>query len=462
MAKIKSDDTICAIATPLGSGGLGIVRLSGPEAIAITAKIFHSNPKLDMREGASHTVYYGKILDESGRAVDEVMVTLFRKPRSYTCEDVAEISAHGGLKVLSLMLELLVRQGARMAEPGEFTKRAFLNGRIDLTQAEAVLDLIQAKTEKAHQQAIRQLSGDFSKKVNALREQLIKLCAYAEAYLDFPDEDLGTDPAADFLRNLQLVIEEVAELTRTFSQGALLREGALLVIAGRPNVGKSSLLNLLLARDRAIVSPIPGTTRDALEEELEIGGVLLRVADTAGIRARPGVIEQAGIQKTHEYLERADLVLFVLDAAQEISPEDDIIYQAIRERKCLFVLNKSDLPARIDLSKLQDLDSAVPVLRVSAQEKTGLKELENKIQETVLQGAAAEEGVKVTRLRHQEALFKTLASLRQAEQAYMNKLSLEFVSFDVRQALDALGEMVGEIYTEDILDKIFKEFCIGK
>lgn len=462
MAKIKTDDTICAIATPLGSGGLGIVRLSGPEAIAITGKVFRSGSGQDMQDCASHTVHYGKVVDENNQTIDEVMVTLFRKPRSYTCEDVVEISAHGGLKVLSLIMELLMRQGARAAEPGEFTKRAFLNGRIDLTQAEAVLDLIQAKTGKAHQQAMSQLRGDFSKKVNALREQIIKLCAYAEAYLDFPDEDLGTDPSANFARNLRQLIQETEALTRTFSQGALLREGALLVIAGRPNVGKSSLLNLLLARDRAIVSHIPGTTRDALEEELEIGGVLLRVADTAGIRARPGAIEQAGIQKTHEYIERADVVLFVLDAAQEISPEDEIIYQAIKAKKCLFVLNKSDLSARLDLKQLQAWEPEAAVVRVSAKEKSGLAELENKIQETVLRGDAAEEGVRVTRLRHQEALLKTLAALQQAEQAYVNKLSLEFVSFDVRQALDALGEMVGEIYTEDILDKVFKEFCIGK
>lgn len=462
MVRIHGEDTICAVSTAWGESALGIIRVSGPDAISVAAKIFRSSSGRDPSGFRSHTVHYGHAVDADGGTVDEVMLTVFRKPRSYTREDIVEISTHGGMKILKTLLALLIKNGARLAEPGEFTKRAFLNGRLDLAQAEAVMDLIRARTDSAQKQAVRALQGEFSKKIAVLREKLLRLCAVAEAHLDFPEEDLGSNPHADIPKDLAPLMSEIRDLIEGYKQGVILREGFLAVIAGRPNVGKSSILNALLDRDRAIVSHIPGTTRDALEEELEIGGVLVRIVDTAGISEKAGAIEKIGIQRAQEYLEQAELVLMVVDGSRELSDEDGRILKKIGGKKHLLVVNKSDLALKIGEGSLRDLGSEAPAFFVSAKDRAGFRELEAGILDIALRGQFSPGTAWVARLRHKDALERTEEALKAANEGFERKLSLEFIAFDLRQALARLGEITGEVYTDDILEVIFREFCIGK
>lgn len=451
-------DTIAAVSTPPGEGGIGIVRLSGPEAYAIAGRLF-----APARAGSgfkSHALHYGFIVDPAtGERVDEVLLAPMRAPRTYTREDVVEINCHGGLLPVRRVLELAIREGARLAEPGEFTKRAFLNGRIDLSQAEAALDLIRAKTAAAERVAMGQLEGGLSKRVNSILERMKEFCAHVEACIDFPEDEIEPASLAEIKDGLLASGKEARGLSDSFEEGRLLKEGIKAVIAGRPNVGKSSLLNALLKEDRAIVTEMPGTTRDVLEECVNIKGLPMRIVDTAGIRQAHDMAEEEGVRRTLRAIESADIVLGVLDASEPLHEGDHELIENIRNRNALLVVNKTDLPRRLGGS----LPEGLRVVEVSAKTGAGLDALRDAIfDSSVKNRAVMSEGVVVTSIRHRLSLERAEDRMRAALSAIEDEKPLEIVAMELREALDALGEIVGAVTTEDILDRIFSEFCIGK
>lgn len=463
MPEIYLDDTIVAISTPPGESGIGIVRISGPNAISIAVRMFHPSNGVKLSEAKSHTIHFGYVGDEKGSMIDQVLVSIFRKPKSYTAEDVIEISAHGGLRVLQKILDLTLSLGARHAEPGEFTRRAFLNGRIDLTQAEAVLDLIRAKTDRSLELALRQLAGKLSSEVNAIKDQLMLLCAHLEAYLDFPDEHLDVYSDESFKSRFQIVAERLKRLISSFSKGEILREGARVIIVGRPNVGKSSLLNTLLERDRALVSEIPGTTRDILEESIELNGLLIQLVDTAGLWTSTDPLDQAAMERTKRYFKEADLFLWVIDARDGLLAEDQAIFKQLEGRKLIPIVNKIDIAGRErSFEKLKELVNEQAISFLSAKTREGIDGLEKRIANSILEGELNAESLLIVRLRHKQALQGSFEALEKSFQALLQKESLEFVVLDLKQSLNSLKELVGEIYSEDLLDVIFREFCIGK
>ncbi len=462
MPEIDLEDTIAAISTPPGEGGIGIVRLSGPRSISIAARMFQPLNGLVFEEAKSHTAHLGHICDEKGDVIDQVLTTIFRRPKSYTVEDVVEISGHGGLRILQKILDLAIFFGARHAEPGEFTRRAFLNGRLDLAQAEAVLDLIRAKTDRSLEVALRQLAGKLSNEVKTVKDELMKLYAHLEAYLDFPDENLEVYSNEEFKLKFKLVMERLERLIASFAKGEILREGALVVIVGRPNVGKSSLLNAFLDRDRALVSEIPGTTRDTLEESIELEGVWVRLVDTAGLWMSSNSLDQAAMEQTKRYFKEGDLFLWLLDASEGFSEGDRAIFEELKGKRVIPVVNKIDLAGKKDLSSLEKLISRHEVCFLSAKTREGIENLEKKIVKSIFEGGLGQESVMITRLRHKKALEASLESLKKSFSTLLKKESLEFIALDLKQSLDALRELVGEVYSEDLLDVIFKEFCIGK
>ncbi len=453
------EETIAAIATPVGEGGIAVIRVSGPASFETVQKIFQAKNNAELKSAATHTIHFGNI-NENGKAVDQVLVSLFKNPHSYTGEDTVEISCHGGLVVSRKILDLLYHSGARPAEPGEFTKRAFLNGKIDLTQAEAVLDLIRAKSDRAREIAVRQLSGALSLRFKDLRDRIMSVYANMEAYLDFPDEDLEID-IRDGMQNQLIEIEnQMQGLLSGFSKNSLLREGASIVLAGKPNAGKSSLFNALLERDRAIVSDIPNTTRDVIEEPLEIGGFWLRLADTAGIVSTPEhPLDEMSMLRSREAIEKCHLVLFVADGSKSLDEADRAVLAKIpADKPKMILINKSDLP---HLAFELSAESAIAHIKVSAKTGEGLEELEKQLA-GFLEKNTSDNGEQITKLRHQNALNQALDALARARMAYDQKLSLEFVTLDLKAAIDALGELIGTIYSEDLLDVIFAQFCIGK
>lgn len=458
------DDTIAAIATPLGEGGLGVIRLSGPQARLIAGGLFRDRQGHPVAHMPSHRVRFGCILDpRTGAKLDEVLVTYMRAPHSYTREDVVEISGHGGIGVMARILEALVASGARVAEPGEFTKRAFLNGRLDLSQAEAVIDLIHAHTEESQRQALAQLDGGLSQAIVAMREDVLEVLTYVEGAMEFPEEDLELLPWKTLLAKAQAVDERIATLLDTFQTGRVLREGVQVVIIGRTNVGKSSLFNALLAANRAIVTPIPGTTRDVLEEVVNLRGYPFRLVDTAGLRASADPVEREGIGRARMSLERADLVLLVLDRSEPLATEDEEAIAAVQGKRVRVVLNKADLPPVLTADELQKRWPDWPMAAVSCKERQGFERLTEAMVEAVLHGQQLpREGPVLTRLRHWEALRRARQSLQRANDGMEQRLSGEFIAVDLREALEWLGDIVGLNYTEDLLDKIFSEFCIGK
>ena len=463
MPEIDLDDTIAAISTPPGEGGIGIVRLSGREAIQIAARMFRTGNGTKLEDGKSHTIHFGFIADEKGEMIDQVLVSLFRSPKSYTAEDVIEINAHGGLRVLQNILNLALRYGARQAEPGEFTKRAFLNGRMDLTQAEAVLDLIRARTDRSLGAALEQLKGKLSAEINSIKEELMKIYAHLEAFLDFPDEHLEVYADQEFKNRFENTSARLKCLIKSFSKGEILREGALVVLVGRPNVGKSSLMNALLDRDRAIVSEIPGTTRDVLEESIELNGLWIRLVDTAGLWSSEHPLDQAAMERAKRYLDLGHLFLWMTDASSGFLKEDLAIWEKLKGKKVIPVVNKIDIPnAKKDSFELKKLTNSESICLVSAKTREGIELLEEKIAFSILKHELNEESVLITRMRHKRALETSLEALEKSIAAFSKRQSLEFVALDLKQALDALKEFVGEIYSEDLLDVIFKEFCIGK
>jgi len=452
------DDTIAAIATPLGEGGLAVVRLSGPGALTIAEASFEPMGKSSLKpsKAASHTIHYGRIV-RRGQVVDEVMLAVLRAPRTFTREDVVEITCHGGLLPAKLVLDALLASGARLALPGEFTKRAFLNGRIDLLQAEAVADLIHSRTELALVAANEQLAGKLSQRINQLRDDLLRTLAHLEAHIDFPDEDISPDTKDKLQSRLEHAVAFMDELLRTANEGQILRRGIRAAIVGRPNVGKSSLLNQLLGRDRAIVSAIPGTTRDTIEETANIRGLPVIFVDTAGLRESGDEIEVEGIRRSHQMLAEAELILHVLDAAERLSPADEKYLAEFAGKKRIIVCNKIDLPRRLDLA----VDSAT--VKVSCLTGEGLEALKDAIKELVWSGEIRAEMLQVMiNSRHQEALTRARASTQHTVDALRGGLSLELLAMDLRIAVNAVGEIVGKTSTEDLLDSIFGQFCIGK
>lgn len=455
------EDTIAAIATPPGVGGVGIVRVSGSLAEKIGQHLFR--PKKSIQSFTSHHFYYGHIVHpDTGEIVDEVMVVFMRAPHSYTCEDVLEIHCHGGPLVLRQVLELVLKAGARLAAPGEFTKRAFLHGRLDLTQAEAVLQVIEARTEKELQMATKQLSGYLGEEIKKIRECLKAFKAHLEVAIDFPEEDVEIVPPEKWLPRIEKeVIKPIKQLLDAYHRGRVLREGALMAIVGKPNVGKSSLLNRLLREERAIVTPIPGTTRDVIEEVLNIKGIPVKIADTAGLRKTTDAIEAIGVERARQKIAEADIALWVVDASRPLDEEDMEIYQAIKKKNTILVLNKCDLPLKIDKKFLSEKFKALPKVHISALYGKGIEKLETIICDCLL-GKDIGEMPFVPALRHKQALEKAYQAANRIKEAISNQLPPVFISVDVQEALDALGEIVGETTAEDVLDYIFNQFCIGK
>jgi tRNA modification GTPase len=460
------DDTIAAIATPLGEGGLAVIRLSGAQALAIAARCFFPAGSHSQTPTAavSHTLHYGHIRRD-GRTVDEVLCAVMRAPRTFTREDVVEITCHGGLLATKSVLDAVLAAGARLAEPGEFTKRAFLNGRLDLAQAEAVADLIHSRTELALTAANEQLAGKLSRRINELRDDLMLTLAHIEAHIDFPDEDIAPDTRGQLESRLARGIAFMDELLRTAVEGQILRRGIRAAIIGRPNAGKSSLLNQLLGRDRAIVSPIAGTTRDTIEETANVRGLPVVFIDTAGLREARDEIEREGIRRSHQSLAAADLILHVFDAAEPLSPEDEKYLAEFAGRKRILVGNKSDQPARLMIPEAQRQGPAglTPFVGVSCTTGQGIEALKDAIKALVWAGEIRAEMLEVmVNARHQDALRRGREATDRALGALRADESLEFVAADLRLAAHAVGEIVGKTTTEDLLDKIFSEFCLGK
>lgn len=456
-------DTIAAVSTPPGTGGIGVIRLSGPAALAIAQRLFVQPTGRRFRRFASHRVYHGFVLETSGERIDEALLWVMLRPRSYTREDVAEISCHGGTVTTQRVLASALAHGARLAEPGEFTKRAFLNGRLDLVQAEAVIDLINARTVASQRAAFNQLAGALSSQLHELREQLLQVSVYLEAGIDFPEEDLELVSAGALLERLQDAAARLRRLLATAERGRLLHEGLAMAIVGRPNVGKSSLLNALLGRDRAIVSPIPGTTRDTIEATLSLDGLLLRLVDTAGIRATEEALELEGVRRAQEAMQQAELLLVVLDGSVPLSADDVTLLAATRVQPRLLVRNKCDLPACWDARHLATVGAADPPVDVSAVQGGGLADLERAILQHAL-GAAPliQDEVVLTRARHRQCLEGALENVHAASEGLRQGMPVEFVAFDVTEALQHLGAVLGEQRSDEVLERIFSRFCIGK
>jgi len=454
------DDTIAAIATPLGEGGLAVIRLSGREAMYIADKCFQPIGKSSLKPSSAptHTIHYGKIVRQ-GQTVDEVLVAVMRAPRTLTREDVVEITCHGGLLPAKLVLDTVLENGARLAEAGEFTKRAFLNGRIDLAQAEAVADLIHARTELALTAANEQLAGKLSQRINALRDDMVKTLAHVEAHIDFPDEDISPDTKDKLVGRLERGVLFMEELLRTSNEGQILRRGIRAAIVGRPNAGKSSLLNQLLGRDRAIVSHIPGTTRDTIEETANVRGLPVVFVDTAGLREAGDEIEIEGIRRSRETLATAEFILHVFDASEPLTRADETYLTEFAAKKRILVRNKMDLPGRLVLPG--GIDSAV--VDVCCLSGKGIEALKDGIKSMVWAGEIRAEMLQVMiNSRHQEALNRAKAATKRTIEALCSDETLELVAMDLRIAVNAVGEIVGKTTTEDILDSIFSQFCIGK
>ncbi|MBI5194409.1 MAG: tRNA uridine-5-carboxymethylaminomethyl(34) synthesis GTPase MnmE [Nitrospirae bacterium] len=457
---VIQEDTVCAIVTPQGIGGISVIRLSGKDAIAIASGLFRTKSGKSLTEAITHTIHYGFIIDPvSGEKADEVMVSVMRSPNSFTCEDVVEISCHGGLLITSKILEIFIKSGARLSEPGEFTKRAFLNGRIDLTQAEAVIDVINAKTEEGIRSAINQLEGKLSKEINMLNDEVVSVLANIEAFIDFPEDEL--DIPVDALTNrISFVKNRIENLIEGYYRLRPFREGVLTAIVGRTNVGKSSLLNTLLGEERAIVTPHPGTTRDIIDGTVNINGILLRLLDTAGLRTTIDAAEEEGIKRMYKTIDTAELVLLILDGSEPLTEEDKNIIEYTQNKKRVVVINKID-KGNV-LAKVPDIKNST-LVQTSVIKEESIDELRQIIKQTITgidTGKTAE--TFVTNLRHKNALESAKKECEKFTEASEERLPLEIQALHLRKAVDLFGEITGVVTTEDILNKIFSEFCIGK
>ena len=452
-------DTIAAISTPKGEGGIAIIRISGDKSFEILDKIFiKKNPNADL---GFYKLNYGFIKDGE-KTVDEVMAVRLKAPKSYTCEDIVEINCHGGTLVSEKVLELVLRNGARHAESGEFTKRAFMNGRIDLSQAEAVMDIIQGKTEKSVSLSLDQLRGDLRDKVNQFKKALLDITAHVNVVLDYPEEGIDDPLPAELRNNLEKVYEEANRLIDSYDTGKKIKEGIKTVIVGKPNVGKSTLLNALLHEERAIVTHVAGTTRDVIEEIINIKGVPLVLVDTAGIRKTDDIVENIGVEKSKQFIGKADLVLLVLDASKELENEDIEVINQIKEnkKKVIVLLNKIDLNKKINLAG-HNLEN---IVEISAKDNIGIEDMQEKIYSYIVEEDVENSSEKliITNIRHKTALEKTKDAIKNIFETIDMGLPMDLISVDLKEALDSLSEITGEISSEDILDHVFGNFCVGK
>ncbi len=457
------NDTITAIATPPGEGGVGIIRISGHDALTLALRLFHPASGQPLQEVPTQKVLFGEIRDpHSGQCADEVLLTYFKGPKSYTAEDVIEINAHGGSWITAKILELVLQQGARLAEPGEFTRRAFINGRLDLTQAEAVADVIEAASDRALNSALSQLKGGLSQRLNSLYENLLNAQAQLEASIDFSEDGLTFQSRDATQKQIQNVETELNELVLSFRQGRIVREGMRVTLVGKPNVGKSSLLNALLQEDRAIVTPIAGTTRDTLEERARIKDIHINIIDSAGLRNHPEQIEAQGIERTRAALAKADLALVVFDASQPLDDNDKLLMLEVGEKPKLIVLNKSDLPASWQPEQIKEFLAEEQPLSLSALTLAGFDPLKEAIYQKAIAGKRSGESLIITRERHRNHLQQSAQALKNARNSIQDGYSEELVAVDVTLAMEHLGAVLGKTFEEDLLDKIFGQFCIGK
>jgi len=463
MRKINLNDTIVAISTPVGEGGIGIVRMSGKKALAISDKIFSSKNETKPSQFETYTTHYGHIIDSSSEIIDEIILTVMRAPKSYTKEDVVEINCHGGIVPLKKTLELVVSCGARIAEPGEFTRRAFLNGRIDLLQAEAVLDVIRAKTDAGLRAALSHLKGGLSGKIKEIKDEIMDFYAHIEASIDFPEEDIRIFNSIELSERIDAVLGGLEEMLETSQKGKLLREGISTVICGKPNVGKSTLMNAFLKENRVIVTHIPGTTRDVVEEVINIDGIPLRIADTAGIIEPANLIDKEGVERSRRRIKDADLVLLILDNSKKIGEKDKSIMNMVEDKKAIVVINKSDLAGSLNLNEIKKEMNGKEIIKISAINGTNLDNLEKAISNMIWNGKvlSGHEAL-ITNVRHADALRKAYKGMQKAKGSLKKGLSPEFIAIDVKETLDALGRIIGETVTDDLLDRVFGEFCIGK
>lgn len=463
MMRLGEDDIIAAIATPLGESAIAIIRISGKGSIDLVRDIFRPKSKDTlMDEIQSHKMTLGYIVNRDGRILDEVLVCIMRAPKTYTREDLVEIHCHGGIVSVNGIFELVLKMGARMAEPGEFTKRAFLNGRIDLAQAEAVLDLIRAKSQKGIDLAIKQLSGALSEFVQSLRREMESLIARMEAEIDFP-EDVEESDRSVIVRGLEDIVRKIEEIIETEDVGRVYREGLATVLIGKPNVGKSTLLNRMIGSERAIVTDIPGTTRDIIEETVSIRGIPVRMIDTAGIRKNAGVVERIGIEKAREELEKADIALAVIDITSEMDEDDLIVAQMIKEKRGIVVLNKMDVGYRkADRKEIIGAVGEKPVVEISAAKGWGIEDLKSAIVNLVIQKKIRREDAMITRKRYKDAMIRARDCLVAAAKALDEGMPVECAVIDLWEAWKNLGEITGETLNDEIINRIFEEFCVGK
>jgi tRNA modification GTPase len=455
-------DTIAAISTPMGEGGIAVIRVSGDDAIRLSEPIFQAKTKLS--EVQTHTVNYGFIVDPvEEEKIEEVLVTVMKAPRSFTMEDIVEISCHGGLISVKKVLDLLLKQGIRLAEPGEFTKRAYLNGRIDLSQAEAVIDLIRSKSDRAFQIALKQVEGNLSGKVKSLRHNLVELMAHIEVNIDYPEHDVEEMTNQFILDKCNQAIIEINSLLKSAAQGKVLREGIETAIVGRPNVGKSSLLNELTQENRAIVTDIPGTTRDVIEEYITLNGIPLKLLDTAGIRETVDLVEKIGVERSRSAVAQADLILLVLNYNEPLNDDEIQLMQQLHKRQTVVIINKMDLPGQINMEQVNACFPEDRIVKMSLKEQTGSEALEKAISDIFFGGEIeSSDFTYVSNARHISLLHQALMSIEEAKQASEQWIPIDMVQIDIRNAWEQLGEIIGDAVSESLIDQIFSQFCLGK
>ena len=460
---MKEFDTICAIATPIGEGGISIIRISGNNALDMASSIFRPKNKQDIKNMKTYTMRYGNVINaENNEIVDDVILSYMKGPYSYTGENVVEINCHGGVVATNRVLNEIVKAGARLSEPGEFTKRAFLNGKIDLSQAEAVIDIIRAKTELSMKSAIMQSKGSLSKEIGELRKYLLNVLALIEYAVDFTedDEDIIDDNLLFQIKDgINKTIERIKKLLKNADEGKIIRDGLNMVIVGKPNVGKSSLLNALLKEKRAIVTDIPGTTRDIIEEYINIDGIPVRIIDTAGIRDTEDTVEKIGVERSKEKIEEADLVVLMMDSSREVDDEDKLIIDAVKDKKYITLLNKIDLNRKISDDIIGNLRN---IIEISAKNEIGIDNLKDKIKELFFDGEIDSESLIISNTRHKQALYRALENCTIALEKIQSSEFLDLISIYITSGMRALGEITGDELEEDLLNKIFSEFCVGK
>ena len=456
-------DTITSISTPMGEGAIGIVRLSGPQAIEIGDILYKG--KKNLSEVETHTINYGHIIDpETDETVEEVMVSVLRTPKTFTREDIIEINCHGGILTINRILELTMTYGARMAEPGEYTKRAFLNGRIDLSQAEAVMDFIRSKTDRASKVAMNQIEGRLSDLIKKQRQSILEILAQVEVNIDYPEYDDVEDATTDFLlEQSKRIKEEINQLLETGAQGKIMREGLSTVIVGRPNVGKSSMLNNLIQDNKAIVTEVAGTTRDVLEEYVNVRGVPLRLVDTAGIRDTEDIVEKIGVERSRKALSEADLILFVLNNNEPLTEDDQTLFEVIKNEDVIVIINKTDLEQRLDVSELREMIGDMPLIQTSMLKQEGIDELEIQIKDLFFGGEVQNQDMTyVSNSRHISLLKQARQSIQDAIDAAESGIPMDMVQIDLTRTWEILGEIIGESASDELIDQLFSQFCLGK